>query len=35
MLAVNEADNEVYWIDAGQDAVPKKIAAMRMDGERC
>ncbi len=32
MLAVNEADNEVYWIDAGQDAVPKKIAAMRMDG---
>ena len=32
MVAVNNVDNEVYWIDAGLDAVPKKIGGVKMDG---
>ena len=31
-VTVNSIDSEVYWIDAGNGPVPKKLAAVRMDG---
>lgn len=31
-LALNKHDNEVFWIDYGRGAVPKKIGAVKMDG---
>lgn len=31
-LTVNYQDSEIYWIDHGMEAVPKKIGSVRMDG---
>jgi hypothetical protein len=31
-LLVNSAGSEIFWIDAGLGIVPKKIAAVQMDG---
>jgi hypothetical protein len=32
LLTINSHENEIYWIDEGFDAVPKKIAAVKSDG---
>ena len=31
-LTLNLMDNEIYWFDAGNDLIPKKIGSVKMDG---